>query len=71
MQKDDSEVDIDQVIHDLESSDETVQAKALRRLCPCRNAWHLFAQHRDLVERLKKDPNSAVRAWLYVMRHRK
>ena len=61
MKNDDSGVDIDQVIHDLGSSDETVRAKALRRLCPCRNVWHLFAQHRDLVERLKKDPSMAVR----------
>ena len=61
MQKDISEVDIDRVIHDLGSSDEMVRAKALRRLCPCRNAWDLFAQHRDLVERLKKDPSTDVR----------
>lgn len=56
-----SEVDIDQVVRDLESSDEAIRAKALRRLCPCRNAWHLFAQHRALVERLKKDPSMVVR----------
>lgn len=61
MRKKDSEVDIDQVIHELESSDETVRAKAVRRLCPCRISWDLFAQHRALVERLKKDPNPDVR----------
>ena len=61
MQKADSQVSIDQVISDLASTDEAVRAKALRRLCPCRNAWDLFAEHRDLIERLKKDPCKVVR----------
>ena len=46
---DDSTVDINQVIHDLESDDDTVRARVLRKLCPCRNAWDLFAQHRSLA----------------------
>ena len=61
MGKKNSEVDIDQMIHEVESSDETVRARALRRLCPCTEPWHLFAQHRALVQRLKKDPSSVVR----------
>ena len=59
---DDSTVDINQAIDDLESDDDTVRARALRKLCPCRNAWDLFAQHRSLAERLKKDPSPDARA---------
>ncbi len=55
-------LDLERVLLDLQSPDETVRAKAVRSLCPCHAGWQLFEQHLDLVARLKKDPSPVVRA---------
>ncbi|HZT40807.1 MAG TPA: hypothetical protein VFA07_01390 [Chthonomonadaceae bacterium] len=54
--------DLNRILQDLQSPDESLRAKAVRSLCPCHAGWPLFEQHIPLVEALKKDPSSTVRA---------
>jgi len=40
--------DIDAILRDIESPDETVRASAVRLLCPCRSGWEPFKEHLPL-----------------------
>ena len=55
-------VDSERLISELQSSDETVRAKAVRSLCPCHAGWELFERHIGIVSQLEKDHSPAVRA---------
>ncbi|HEX8146133.1 MAG TPA: hypothetical protein VF591_02935 [Pyrinomonadaceae bacterium] len=55
-------VDPERLIAELQSSDETIRAKAVRSLCPCHAGWELFERHIGIVSRLGKDISPAVRA---------
>jgi hypothetical protein len=55
-------VDPERLISELQSSDETIRAKAVRSLCPCHAGWELFERHIGIVSQLEKDCSPAVRA---------
>ena len=55
-------VDSERLISELQSSDETVRAKAVRSLCPCHAGWELFERHIGIVSQLEKGNSPAVRA---------
>jgi hypothetical protein len=46
----------------LQSPDETVRAKAIGSLCPCRVGAEMFEGYIDIVARYRKDPSAVVRA---------
>jgi len=46
--------DIDAILRDIESPDETVCASAVRLLCPCRFGWEPFKEHLPLIRQLQK-----------------
>ena len=48
-------VDSERLVSELQFSDETIRAKAVRSLCPCHAGWELFEQHRGIVSQLEKD----------------
>jgi len=52
----------DNLASDLRSPDESVRARALGLLCPCRNGWELFQQHAHIVSQLTKDSSPEIRA---------
>ena len=54
--------DLERVLADLQSPEETVRGRAVGSLCPCHAGWQGFEQHMDVVARLKKDPSPSVRA---------
>ena len=55
-------IDVERVLADIRSEDETVRARAVRSLCPCRSGWGPFEQHIHLIQKLCKDPSALVRA---------
>jgi hypothetical protein len=55
-------VDAVRLISELQSSDETIRAKAVRSLCPCHAGWELFERLIGIVSQLEKDSSPAVRA---------
>ena len=57
-----SALDLDAVLHDIQSSDEKVRASAVRSLCPCRSGWEPFEANLELIRQLQHDPSPVVRA---------
>ena len=55
-------VDSERLISELQSSDETIRAKAVRSFCPCHAGWEVFERHIGIVSQLEKDGSPAVRA---------
>lgn len=49
-------------MNDIQSPDSKVRARAVRSLCPCHAGWEVFEQNIGIVNQLKKDPCSKVRA---------
>jgi hypothetical protein len=54
--------DMDAILRDIESPDETVRASAVRTLCPCRSGWDYFEANLPLIRQLQKDASPLVRA---------
>ena len=54
--------DMDAILRDIESPDETVRASAVRSLCPCRSGWEFFEAYLPLIRQLQKDSSPLVRA---------
>ena len=55
-------VDLERLLSDLQSPDETVRARAVRSLCPCHAGWERFEQLFSVVLGLTQDSSPAVRA---------
>ncbi len=55
-------VDLERLLLDLQSPDETVRAKAVRSLCPCHAGWKRFEELFSVVSQLTQDSSPAVRA---------
>lgn len=55
-------VDLELLLLDLQSHDETIRAKAVRSLCPCHAGWETFEQLIGVVSRLTQDSPPVVRA---------
>jgi hypothetical protein len=55
-------VNLEGILLDLQSQDETVRAKAVHDLCPCHAGWDGFEQLIGVVLRLTHDRSPAVRA---------
>ena len=56
------EADVERILAEIQSDDETVRANAVRRICPCRMPWEVFEQLRKAAKPLRKDPSPLVRA---------
>jgi hypothetical protein len=56
------EADEAQILAELQSPDEAVRARAVRRMCPCRVSWEVFDRLRKLTQQLQRDPSPLVRA---------
>jgi|GEM_PF-6080363 len=54
--------DIDAILRDIESPDETVRASAVRLLCPCRSGWEQFKEHLPLIRQLPMCQNRVRRS---------
>ena len=54
--------DLAAVLGGLRSPDEHSRVEALHAVCPCAAGYQLYAQLRDEVRRLQKDPSPRVRA---------
>ncbi len=57
-----SAINLDAILHDIESPDENVRAAAVRSLCPCRSGWEPFEKNLPLIRQLQHDPSLLVRA---------
>ncbi|HZO92090.1 MAG TPA: hypothetical protein VFB38_27475 [Chthonomonadaceae bacterium] len=55
------EFDLERFLTDIQSPDESVRAKAVRRVCPCRMGWEVFEQYMRVVTQMQKDPSPLVR----------
>ena len=60
-QKDCAPLDRDQLLLDLQSSDEATRARAVRAICPCHAGWQAFEEHMKIVAALQKDASPLVR----------
>jgi hypothetical protein len=54
-------VDLERLLLDLQSPDETVRTKAVGSLCPCHAGWERFEQLFSVVSQLTQDSSPAVR----------
>ncbi len=55
-------VDVERLLSEIQSPDETVRGDAVRSLCPCHTGREVFEQHVSLVHRLMRDSSRVVRA---------
>ena len=54
--------DVNEIVRDLQVSDEVRRGDGVRSFCPCHAGWEVFEQHVSEVMRLLKDPSRVVRA---------
>jgi hypothetical protein len=55
-------IQVEHILADMQSDDETIRAQAVRQICPCRMPWEVFEQLRKAAQPLRKDPSPLVRA---------
>jgi vesicle coat complex subunit len=53
--------EMDRILNDLRSSDETTRARAVGVVCPCRMGFDGFQRAMDIVTTMRKDPSKKVR----------
>jgi hypothetical protein len=53
---------IARLLVEMQSPDEQVRARAVRKVCPCRLPWETFSEVRVAAKRLQHDPSPLVRA---------
>ncbi|MBW3623117.1 MAG: hypothetical protein KY468_06865 [Armatimonadetes bacterium] len=53
--------DLDRILAGLQAPEETIRAKAVSQICPCRMGWEGYQQAMEVVAALQKDPSPLVR----------
>jgi hypothetical protein len=57
-----SDVEVERIVAEMQSSDPKIRARAVRRVCPCRASWDVFNRLRKAAKALQHDQNSVVAA---------